>query len=161
MYKLNTHRMLLNKVVDTYLVDENGERVEIEKDKLYRVIADLYSAQMLGTVTDMSFGILSIVPKDAKGNPIDDFEQYIIKDGNEELKMWTAIAHYLNSFETIPEKYQAPEGRKIVSSSLNSAELFKKPNGTTLIVYAVILLLTIVLVCVVKIILKKRRQGKI
>ena len=41
------------------------ERIEVEDDKLYRIVADLYSGQMLSAVTDMSHGLLSVVPKHA------------------------------------------------------------------------------------------------
>ena len=49
-FTYNPNRMILNKVTDIYLTDENGSRVELEDDKLYRVVADLYSGQMLTQV---------------------------------------------------------------------------------------------------------------
>ena len=48
------NRMILNKVTDVYLLGNDGQREEIDDDRLYRVVADLYSGQMLGAVTDMS-----------------------------------------------------------------------------------------------------------
>ena len=66
-FSFNPNRLILNKVTDASLVDENGERMELEDDKLYRVVADLYSGQMLSEVTAMSYGLLSIVPKHADG----------------------------------------------------------------------------------------------
>lgn len=36
-FTYNPNRMILNKVTDVYLTDENGSRVELEDDKLYRV----------------------------------------------------------------------------------------------------------------------------
>ena len=41
-----------------------GNREEIEDDKLYHVVTDLYTGQMLGAVMDTSYGLLSITPKD-------------------------------------------------------------------------------------------------
>ena len=70
-YTLNPNRLILNKVTKASLSDMEGNEIPLEDDKLYRVVADLYSGQMLGAVTDMSYGILSIVPKDAQGNPVD------------------------------------------------------------------------------------------
>ena len=61
-FTYNPHRMILNKVTDVYL-DDGTQRIELEDDKLYRVVADLYSGQMLSAVTDMSYGLLSLVPK--------------------------------------------------------------------------------------------------
>lgn len=71
-FTYNPHRLLLNKVTDVCLEDD-GQRVALEDDKLYRIVADLYSGQMLSAVTDMSYGILAIVPKYADGTPITDF----------------------------------------------------------------------------------------
>ena len=57
----NSNRLILNRVTDVRLnadVDTDGEELSgtIEDDKLYRVVAGLYSAQMLGTVEDTSMG---------------------------------------------------------------------------------------------------------
>ncbi len=86
-FTYNPHRLLLNKVTDVYLV-KDGQRVELQDDKLYRIVADLYSGQMLSAVTDMSYGILSIVPKYADGTPIEDFEDVILTENGKELKGW-------------------------------------------------------------------------
>ena len=91
-FSYNPNRMILNKVTDVYLVNGESDRVELEDDKLYRVVADLYSGQMLSAVTDMSYGILSVVPKYADGTPIEDFEDVIILTDGREIKAWQAIA---------------------------------------------------------------------
>ena len=90
--------MILNKVTDAWLVNAAGERVEIQNDRLYRVVADLYSAQMLGAVTDMSYGLLALEPKWADGTPIDNLEDAIVMENGRELKAWDAIARYMASF---------------------------------------------------------------
>ena len=89
-FTYNPHRLLLNKVTDVYLV-KDGQRVELQDDKLYRIVADLYSGQMLSAVTDMSYGILSIVPKYADGTPIEDFEDVILTENGKELKAGTPL----------------------------------------------------------------------
>ena len=70
-YSFNPHRLILNRITDCYLWDD-GNRVELDDDKLYRVVCDLYSGQMLGAVTDVSYGILSIQPKFGDGTPIEN-----------------------------------------------------------------------------------------
>ena len=50
-FAYNPHRMILNKVTDCYLTRADGERIEIQDDKLYHVVTDLYTGQMLGSVT--------------------------------------------------------------------------------------------------------------
>ena len=64
-WEYKTNRLLLSRVYDAWLYDENGDKKAIEEDRLYRVVADLYSGQMLGAVKRKSFGLLSLEPKDS------------------------------------------------------------------------------------------------
>ena len=170
-FTYNPHRMLLNKVTDVYL-EKDGQRVELQDDKLYRVVADLYSGQMLSAVTDMSYGILSIVPKYADGTPIQDFEGVIITENGKELKAWDAIARYMASFEdtdgdgipNVPEYYSSNHGRKEVEDSRNLLDLLKKPNRFTAL-FAGVILLAILLVVLIVFLIRKlvwwlRRKKK-
>src|SRR5699024_2025715 len=72
-YSFNPNRIIFNKVTDISLDTENGE-LELEDDKLYRVVANLYTGQMLDEVKARSKNLLSIVPKDENGHEIVDFE---------------------------------------------------------------------------------------
>ena len=159
----NTNRMIFNKVYECGQVLEDGSVVGLESDRLYRVVTGLYSAQMLGTVREKSFGLLSIVPKDAQGNEITDFEEHIIKNSNgSEVKEWYALASYLEHLEQVPQAYAAPEGRKVVTASWNPIELLRNPNWITLAVLAVLLLLVAVIVLIVRAPArsKRRRYGR-
>lgn len=167
-FSFNPHRLILNKVTDLYLTDENGSRIEIEDDKLYRVVCDLYSGQMLGAVNSVSFGILSVQPKFADGTPIENIEDAVITNGQgTEIKAWAAIADYINSFEDtdgdgisdVPAYYQELHGRKVVEDSRNIIDLIKNPNKyAVIIVLAVILVLTLLILLLVFIIKKIRRK---
>lgn len=168
-FTFNPHRLPLNKVTDVYL-EQDGQRVELEDDKLYRVIADLYSGQMLSAVTKMSYGILSIVPKYPDGTPIEDFEDVIITENGRELKAWDAIARYMASFEdtdgdgipNVPEYYRTLHDRKVVETSRSPAALLKKPNRFTAIFAALIAVAVLLVVGVVLLIRKlvRRLTGK-
>lgn len=169
-FTYNPNRMILNKVTDIYLTDENGSRVELEDDKLYRVVADLYSGQMLSAVTDMSHGLLSLVPKYADGTPIEDFEDVIVMEGNRELKAWDSIARYMQSFEdtdgdgiaNVPSYYSQMHDRKVVDESRSLGDLVKSPNKYAAMIVAVILiviiLVVLLIVLVVKLIKRIRRR---
>ena len=166
-YKYNSHRMLLNKTYDVELVTADGTVAEIEDDKLYRVVADLYSAQMLGMVNSMSYGLLSLVPKDADGNVIEDYEQHIIYRGDgSELKEWYALASYIDSFDgnQVPtSKYGEPEGRKVQEDSWSPFKLLKQTNKFFwMLVAAVVLVLSIVTLIVVLIVklIRRMRYGR-
>lgn len=170
-FSFNPNRMLLNKVTDIYLTDADGNRVEVEDDKLYRVVADLYSGQMLSAVTDMSYGLLSIVPKYANGMPVTDYEDAIIMENGKELKAWDAIARYMESFSdtdgdgvsNVPAYYSEKHDRKAVEDSKSIGDLVKSPNkyaAIILIVILILLLLVVLLVVlVVKLIKRMRRKN--
>lgn len=166
----NKHRILLNKVTDMWLEQEDGTTVSIPKDdKLYRVVTDLYTCQMIGAVKAQSFGLLSVEPKDAAGNVVTDYDTLILHDaqGNE-VKAWVALADYLNSFGAdgqIPADYATPFGRKLISDSYNLWELIKAPNKTTgMFIGVIVVLLALVAgiiagICgVVKHIRRKKRK---
>lgn len=170
-FTYNPNRMILNRVTECYLV-RNGERIEIENDKLYHVAADLYSAQMLGSVTDMSYGLLSIVPKFEDGTPVEDFEDIIIYSEGKEVKAWAAIAQYMSSFEdtdgdgigNVPETYAEHQGRKEVEDSKNIIDLVKNPNKYAImivgIILAVILLVVVLAVIVIRVVKKGKNKRK-
>lgn len=166
-FSFNPNRLILNKVTDVYLVDD-GNRVEIEDDKLYRVVADLYSGQMLGAVTDMSYGLLSIVPKHADGTPIENLEDVIIMDGDRELKAWDAIARYMVSLPdtdgdgipNVPTSYAEPEGRKVVEDSKNIIELVKNPNKYAAMIVAILVIVILLVVLLVRLVLKLIKRIK-
>ena len=165
-FTFNPHRIILNKVTDCYMTDENGSRVEIEDDKLYRVVCDLYSGQMLGAVTDVSYGILSVQPKFADGTPIEDIEDAIITDGGRELKAWAAIAGYLDSLEDvdgdgvsdIPEAYASVQGRKVIEDSRAIGDLVKSPNKFAFIILGVIALLLALIVLLLRLLIRLVRR---
>lgn len=169
-FNFNPNRMILNKVTDSYLVDMDGNKIELEDDKLYRVVADLYSGQMLSAVTDASHGILSIVPKYEDGTPIEDFEDVIITENGKELKAWEAIAGYMESFEDsdgdgiadVPEEYRKPQGRKVVEDSKDIGDLVKNPNKYTAIIIGTVVAVIVVIVLIILLIRKlvKRKKEK-
>lgn len=160
-FTYNPHRLLLNKVTDVCLEDD-GQRVALEDDKLYRIVADLYSGQMLSAVTDMSYGVLSIVPKYADGTPITDFEDVIITENGRELKSWDSIARYMASFAdtdgdgiaNVPAYYSTTHGRKLVDTSRSPLALLKNPNKFTA-VYAGLLAVAVLLIVLVVLLIRK------
>lgn len=160
-FTYNPHRLLLNKVTDVCLEDD-GQRVALEDDKLYRIVADLYSGQMLSAVTDMSYGILAIVPKYADGTPITDFEDVIITENGRELKAWDSIARYMASFAdtdgdgiaNVPAYYSTTHGRKLVDTSRSPLALLKNPNKFTA-AYAGLLAVAVLLIVLVVLLIRK------
>lgn len=152
-FTFNPHRLPLNKVTEITLSNQQGNLVQLEKDTLYPVTTDLYSCQMLSTVTDLSHGLLSIIPKYADGTPVEDIEGCIVYQDGQELKTWQAIAIYLQSLPiddqgipTIPDAYSQPQGRKIVNQDTDLISLVKHPNRYGLM-YLALALVMLLLIC--------------
>lgn len=167
-FTFNPHRMILNKVTDCYLTGQDGKREEIQDDKLYHVVTDLYTGQMLGSVMDISYGLLSIIPKDKEGNPIEDLEEYAIMEENQELKAWVAIARYMQFFDdtdgdgiaNVSEYYATTHGRKVVENSRNLVQLLKNPNKFFMLMIGIItvaVLIVLLLIFFIRKVLRKRR----
>lgn len=169
-FTFNPHRLILNRMTDCYLTGEAGSRVEIQDDRLYRVVCDLYSGQMLGAVTDISYGILTVQPKFADGSPVENFEDAIVISDGQELKAWNAIAELLESFEdtdgdgipNVPALYGTLHGRKVVDDSRNLFDLIRSPNKyAVMIVLAPVLALVIVILLIVRLIRRIVRRKRV
>ena len=170
-YSFNTHRMFFNRVTTGYLAEPAYANdytasglAEIKDDQLYRVVTGMYSAQMLGTVKDKSMGLLSLVPKDAQGDPITDFTTCIVYDQNgNELKEWYALAAYLRNFgeDGIHEWYSQMgkgTGTKFVSTGFR--DLFTNLNWISYLVMGLALLVILLVVLMVRFILRRIRGKK-
>lgn len=161
-YSFNKYRMIFNKVDYAMFRGDDGTVSEIEDDKLYFVVAGMYMGQMLGTVEETSMGILSITPRDEKGNPIatEKLVNYVIKDKNgNPLKEWYAIADYLCSMGgEMDVRHSVTDGRKVVYKSLNPIKLLRNPNIFTWLVLVLFIIIVAVVVFVVWLIIRRRKR---
>ncbi len=164
----NNNRLILSRATDVWTYADDGTTEEIVEDKLYRVVADMYSAQMLGAVKSKSYGLLSLEPKDANGQPVTDYTLHIVRDseGNE-VKQWVGFASYLLTFGgedgtgSIDLKYETASNNIISSESRNIVELLRNPGRIFWVLCgAVALLLAIItaVILTVRYIVKKRKK---
>ncbi len=156
-YSFNTRRVLLDRVTECFLVREDGTEEPIEDQRLYKVCCNMYAANMLGMLNDLTKGILKIVPKYQDGNVITDLYDVALTNAEgKEIKEWTAFVHYLSSFEedasglpAIPLNYATKEGRKYKYED-GGVDAVRHPGGTTLAVglfgWIVILIIILILV---------------
>ena len=176
-YSFNTHRVPFNRVTGVWLTGEKTtvlsekhteteiRKNDLENDRLYRVVTGMYSAQMLDTVKDRSFGLLSIVPKDEHGEPVTDFSQRILRDRNgNEIKEWYALAAYLRSFgeKGVPNAYalSGGDGRKQVSHSWSPGQLLGHLNWIGFAALALLALAAAAVVLLVRWAIRSRRRGR-
>ena len=169
-YAFNTKRMFFNRVYDAALTDVTfdesgtGNAYEIDDNALYRVVAGMYSAQMLGTVKSKSMGLLSLEPKQANGTPVTDFADCILYDANgNELKEWYALAAYLEQFgeDGLPDRYADPaNGCKQVSDSFAPGQLLAGWNGITWVVLGIVLLILALILLLIRSLRRRIRRKK-
>ena len=163
-YSFNTNRMIFNKVDYARLRLADGTLAEIDDDKLYCVIAGMYAGQMLGSVKEKSFGLLSITPRNAEGKALsaDELKDYVIRDENgRPLKEWYAISSYIeNMGGEVDEAYATTDGRKVVYSSWNPIKLLRNPNIFTFDALILILLIILLIVLLVRFIIKRVKKRK-
>ncbi|MEI3608476.1 bifunctional metallophosphatase/5'-nucleotidase [Pseudogracilibacillus sp. SO10305] len=167
-YTFNPNRILFNKVTDVAIQNPDGTLEEIEDDKLYRIVAGLYSAQMLPVVGEKSFNLLSVEPKTKDGEVITDYEAQILhlEDGSE-VKEWYAIAAYLQSFAPVdgipqvPADYAQLKDRKIMDDDKSLSSILSKPNGIVLGLYGIVAGVVLVLVFGIRWLVKRRKKKKI
>jgi len=169
-YSFNPKRLMFNKVTMARLQKPDGTFEEIDDKKLYRVVAGLYSAQMLSVVGRKSFGLLPIIPKTKDGSTITDFEAQIITNSsnwrNNEIKEWMAIAEYLKSFEIVgdipqvPMYYSQTHGRKVVETKADILSILGNPNGIALAVYAVVAIVVILAFFIIYVLIRLRKSSR-
>ncbi len=169
-FTFNPKRLIFNKVVKTALINPDGTEEAIEDTKLYRIVCNLYSAQMLSIVGDKSFGLMSIIPKTQDGEVITDFEDYIVyhtEDGiKSELKEWYSVVWYMQSFDKvdgisqISSYYEKAQGRKVVEEDNNILALVRNPNNISLTVYIAVPVLIILILFTIMKLVKHRKKKK-
>jgi len=165
-YSFNPNRLIFNKVTNINLDTKTGIE-KLVNDKLYRVVANLYTAQMLNIVGDKSFNLLSIVPKDEMGNTVTNFEDRIIYNNDKEVKEWVAVTNYLqsmpkeNGVPTIDSKYSAPLNIKVINQDKGIIARIEKPNKLALAIYSIILIILILIITIIRFIIKRFKRNKI
>lgn len=163
-YSFNTSRMIFNKVDYAMLRRSDGTLEAIEDDRFYCVAAGMYMAQMLGSVEETSMGLLSIVPRDKEGNPLDvtRLADHVIRDEDgTPVKEWYAIASYLQQMGgQMDEQYGDTDGRKVVYSSLNPVKLLRNANRFTWIMLGVLLVLIAVAIWIVRLIRRRILRNR-
>lgn len=162
-YTYNPCRIPLDFVTDLKLRQQDGTSVYPNHDQLYRVVSDLYTVQMLSSVTDVSYGLIKLTPKDENGAAITDFNARILHDseGNE-IKAWQCVATYLRSFDkdetgvsVVPEQYAAAEGRVMMHEDSSLGAVVANPGTTTLLVIAVLVVFFLVVVLISRFLIRR------
>lgn len=178
----NFNRMVFDRVTGISIQDETGLYQPLdyssENKRLYKVVSNIYNATFLKVIGSFTHNILTIVPKDKSGSPIQDFTTVRVdgdksRPGIQEIKDWTALMGYVKTFQDkdgdgipeIPEKYRQLEGRQTRQNSINPYALLKGGNYLTWMAFGVVFLATafvsLIIYIPVRIIKKKTSQEKL
>lgn len=169
-FGFNPHRIPFDRVTQVQVQNEDGEYRPLDPQKLYRVCANLYAAEMVNYVVKVTHGLLNVKPKDKNGRTLFELRQAIVyADKNSpktgELKEWIALAQYMGSFQdkdgnripNIPEKYRVPEGRYHASPSWNPVKLIAGGTAVTYGVLVIGLILLGLIGLIIRYVLRKIR----
>lgn len=165
-YTYNPNRLVLDYVTDVKLRTEDGLALP-DNHKLYRVVTDLYSAQMFSAVKQQAHGLLKIVPKDAAGNEITDFTTAILHDSEgREIKAWHCAALYLQSFSQdaggvsqIPAAYSEGDGRVILNDEEGIGAMLSDPGPVTIAAMSVIVVILVLLALITQIFVRRWNRN--
>ena len=165
-FKFNTKRVLLDRVTEIRLVRADGTYKEIDDDKYYKVVANMYAVNMLGMLNGLTKGILSITMRDGDGNVITDNYAHVLRnpDGSE-IKEWRAFADYISSFDKnadgvseIPESYAAKQGRKVKYTKGGFA-VISNPGATTIAAMSALPALALIVFLITLGVRRRRRNN--
>lgn len=161
-YSYSTHRMFLNRTVDHQIENADGTREDLQDDKLYSCVTDMYTCRMISATLEYSKGVISIVPKDSEGNKVTDFNKEVVTSGGKEVKAWYALASYVGSFKDgkIPAYYSRTHDRKVDVTNWNPWTIFKEPNKFGLVADAAVALIILVIVLIVRKVRRRRRARR-
>ena len=140
----NPHRIPLDRVTKVLVQEADGEYRPLDSQKLYRICANRYAAEMINYVVHVTHGLLNVQPKDKNGKALKDLKEAIVYlDGKSpqsgELKEWIALTQFISSFKdtngdriaNFPVQYSAPEGRYHAEPSWKIKDLLAGGNVIT------------------------------
>ncbi len=116
---------LLRKInsIDIVKSDGSSQKADLSRKnkKIYSITANSYMLEYIGIIKKKTFGLINVVPKDSKGNPVVNMKTALLDldesaAGLQEGKEWLAIMQYLssmndinsNNIPDIDQKYKEP-----------------------------------------------------
>lgn len=161
-YEYNPHRLILDKVTKVYLIKADGSKEEVQDDKLYRVVSDIYTGKMLGSVNDLTYGLLSLIPKNSDGSVIENLEDNIIRTsifpGTSEFKAWAAIATGVKMTGEVGDYSPALEAAYTAVPGRNPVKILSHPSKFAKIAYCSFVVLIGLIVLIVCLCIRHKRK---
>ena len=176
-FTYNPHRVLFDRVSRVEIGSQEAGWKPLDTSgrntTLYRVIANYYNSAFLKLIGGFTFHVLDIVPKDAKGVPIEDLASARVdadrtQPGIQETKEWVGLMEFVRGFPDadgngipdIPARYAGPEGRIVRAPSWSPVALLAGAGWVTWAAIGVVLLALAILAGIVVLIVWLARRGR-
>jgi len=167
--------MIFDRVTDLWMGSEEEGYVPLDysdsNKTLYRTTTNIYNAAFLKIIGKYTYQILNIIPKDLKGNPIEDLSACRVdadknQPGVQELKEWIGLMEYIQSFPDtngdgspdVPDKYRGKLGRMTRQASWNPVSLLSRGTVVTWAAFSILLLVILVVGFVSVFVVKKLKR---
>lgn len=167
-FRYNPHRVPFDRVYSVEISSPGGGYEPLREDRLYRVCTSYMTAVMLGKMGSITFGIISVVPKDRSGRPLTDIRNALIDADPQqlwvqELKEWRCLMDYLgrqpdtdgDGIPNLPAGYREPAGRYQAVASWQPADLFREASAITWGFLAASLVVLALLVLIIRAMLRR------
>lgn len=126
-FSYNPKRLLYNRATNIALLKEDGTLSALSDDTLYYVIGNESVFTMFHYLSDQTFHLLEIQPKNAGGVPVSDYSEQILRGQNGSYTFHDIYRSYLLSGNSTGNVRNA--GETFLCPSLNTVELLSQLNG--------------------------------
>ncbi|MBP6218588.1 MAG: bifunctional metallophosphatase/5'-nucleotidase [Oligoflexales bacterium] len=123
----NPNRVPLDQIMQVHVENGNGvfKEMDLSDSKtLYSVATTSYEGNFLWIIPQLSYGLLSVTPKMANGDPVKELKQTLVYSYSQtlggplrEYKAWMALVRYIQSLPTSSESGALPHialGRELL-----------------------------------------------
>ena len=125
-FSYNPKRLLYNRATDITLLTKEGTHTTLSEDTLYYVVGTESVFTMFHYLSERTFRLLRIQPKDAAGSPVTDFSGRLLHGANGTQTVSDIYSTYLLQNSSEPTLQNA--GEVFLCSSLNTFSLFSELN---------------------------------
>lgn len=140
-FSYNPKRFIYNRATDISLYTKEGTVNQLSKDTLYYVVGTESVFSMFHYLSERTFHLLSIQPKDAQGSPVSDYSGRLLLGAGGSL----TVADIYNRYPVQDRAVSAtPQATDIMRcNSLNTSLLFTQLNPAGYFLIGCILLFTV------------------
>lgn len=145
-FTYNPHRIICNRATEIFLLRENGAVEQIKDQQLYYVLGSDLAFSMFCYLSERTFHLMNIRPKDSSGALVSDCSRQLLKGKDGSLTLYSIYKSYLEqpSSDTVINCSQV-----LFSTSVNAWMLFHSANIAGAFVMSCFFLL-LVLACLLR-----------